>query len=86
MIQSAAINLINKIIINKLPNSIFKLFKINRRSNVEIVTFYKPKTTKTENFFLYKALKMYNKIPKEIKTSKKFKGELKTHLTSSKAP
>ena len=52
MIQCASINLIHKIIINKTPTPIFNIYKINRRSNVDIVTVYKPKNRKTEEFFL----------------------------------
>ena len=64
MIQFSAIKLINKILINKEPNSIFNYFKINRRSIVDIVTTYKPKTKKTENFYIYSALKMFNSLPR----------------------
>ena len=80
MIKFSAIKLIHNIIINKSPITLFNLYKINRRSNVEIVTIYKPKTMKTEQFFIYNSIKMYNKIPKNIKTKKNFKKELKNYL------
>ena len=80
LIKCASINLIHKIISTKIPNSIYSLYKINRRSNVEIVTHYRPKTKKTEEFFIYKAIKQYNKIPKQIKSAKNFKKEIKNYI------
>ena len=80
MIKFAAINIIHNIIINKIPTSIFNLFKINRRSSVDIVTYYRPKTRKTEQFFIYNGLKLYNKLPNDIKIKNNIKRELKIYL------
>ena len=80
MIKCSAVKLLHNIIINKSPTTIFELYKINRRSNVEIVTLYKPKTKKTEQFFVYKGIQIYNKVPRDIKAKMNFKHEIKSTL------
>ena len=72
--------MLHNIIKFKTPESLFELFKINRRKNVDIVTKYRPKTQKTENFFIYKAMKSYNKLPQELKEKNNFKKELKKYM------
>ena len=80
MIKCSAMKLIHNIIKFKTPIAIFEMFRINKRSNVDVVTIYRPKTQKTEKFYLYNALKLYNKLPKSLKEKHDFKGELKKHL------
>ena len=80
MIKCASVKLIHKIITDKSPITIFELYKINARSNVDIVTHYKPKLKKTEQFFVYKGIQIYNKVPKNIKANKTINMRLKNIL------
>ena len=43
MISNASLKLINNIITDKTPKAIYNLFKINRRSVVDIDLYYMPK-------------------------------------------
>ena len=85
MISSASLKLLNNIIINKEPKAIYDLFKINRRSVVDINLKYTPKTKYYENFFLCKELKIYNNLPKNLKglTNSKFKKSIKEYLKAT---
>ena len=56
MIKCSAMKVIHNIVTLKTPLVIYDMFRINRRPNVAITTFYRPKTQKTENFYLYKGL------------------------------
>ena len=58
------------------------MFKINKRSVVDITTKYIPQSRELRNFFVYKSLKTYNLIPSSIKGMKKskYKTEVKTFL------
>ncbi len=82
MIINASLKTLNNIIINKTPRTIYNLFKINRRSIVDIQTFYQPKSTELKNFFIYKTLKIYNHLPKVLKEldHTKFKKQIKTYM------
>ena len=53
MILCSAMKFIHNVIKSKTPKSIFDMFKINRRPNVDIVTLYRPKTQKTLKFFTF---------------------------------
>ena len=84
-ILNASLKLLHKIIINKKPNSIYNMFKFNRRQNVDIVTLYIPKTVNYESFYVYKGLKNFNKLPKNLKNlpPEKFKSKIKQHLKAN---
>ena len=81
LIDCAVLNLIHKIIINKTPSVIYNYYKIPNRAVVDITTKYIPKQVKTEKFYIYSGIKMYNKISVDIKNSKNFKGKLKIHIS-----
>lgn len=85
MISYASLKLIHNIIINKMPKSIYDLFKINRRSVVDINLKYVPKTRNYKQFYICKELKNYNKLPQTLKGSNKFKFKisLKEHLKAT---
>ena len=53
IILCSSMKTIHNIIKFKTPISIYNMFRINKRSNVDIVTFYRPLTQKTENFYIY---------------------------------
>ena len=69
MIMNASLNFIHSIVINKNPKSIYNLFKNaeNRRTIVAINTSYYPKSKVLKNFFMYKALKIYNNLPSSLR-------------------
>ena len=86
MIANASIIFIDGIVKNKMPRSIYSLFKNaeNRRSVVAINMTYRPKSKTCKNFFLYKALKIYNELPSQLKSldTFKFKKKCKVHLNN----
>ena len=84
IIKCASIKLVNNILCTKTPKVLFDLYKVGRRSTVNTVTIYKPKTKKTESFFLYKGLSQLNQLPKNIKIAKNFKSEIKSYIMNSK--
>ena len=61
---------------------LYNLYKIPKRSVVEITPIYIPKTVKTTKFFLYSGMKLYNKLPNSIKQGKNFKSKLRYHISS----
>ena len=85
MISNASLKLINGIVIDKTPKAIYNLFKINRRAVVDINLKYIPKSKYYEQFFLYKELKNYNKLPQTLKglSKFKFKKSIKEYLKST---
>ena len=85
MISNASLKFINNIIISKAPKAIYDLFKINRRSVVNINLRYIPKSKYHENAFLCKELKNYNNLPKTLKglTNLKFKKSIKEYLKAT---
>ena len=85
MISNASLTLINDIFINKTSKALYNLFKINKRSVVDINLKYMPKSKYYEKFFLCKELKHYNKLPKTLKglSKQKFKMSIKEHLKTT---
>ena len=86
MIANASIIFIDGIVKNKMPRYIYSLLKNaeNRRSVVAINMTYRPKSKTFKNFFLYKALKIYNELPSQLKSldTFKFKKKCKVHLNN----
>ena len=80
LINQSALNMLHKIIINKTPNSLYKLYKIPNRRVVDITTKYIPKAVKTQKSYIYSTLKDYNRLPPHIKNSNNLKKTLKAHL------
>ena len=80
LIDKSVINTIHNIITKKTPTSLYDLYKIPNRQVVDISTKYKPKTAKTEKFFIYSGIRLYNKLPSEIKNAKNFKVKLRSHM------
>ena len=79
MIKYSSINLLHNILNKNEPKIIINMLKINRRSVVDINTKYIPQSRELKSFFIYKSLKLYNAIPKELKhlETNKFKKALK---------
>ena len=80
IILSSSLKFIHNTITNKMPVSVYNLFKINKRKGVDIVPIYRPKTQKIENFIIYTGIRKYNKLPNYLKDKRNFKKELKQHL------
>ena len=60
--------IINKIIINKSPETIYRLFKTNQNTRTvsDITTASMPRNKKFTNFYIYKYCKFYNSFKREI--------------------
>ena len=82
MIKYSSINLLHNILNKNEPKIIINMLKINRRSVVDINTKYIPQSRELKSFFIYKSLKLYNAIPKELKhlETNKFKKALKKYI------
>ena len=82
MIKYSSINLLHNILNKNEPKIIIGMLKINRRSVVDINTKYIPQSRELKSFFIYKSLKLYNAIPKELKhlETNKFKKALKKYI------
>merc|ERR1711895_365595 len=89
MINWSIVKAIHKILHNQGPSNLAKYYKVNKRSsaNISVVNF--PKTKTSRNFYMYKGLQLYNKLPMEykklkpetfkIKGLKYFKSNLQVH-------
>ena len=82
LIDCSVLNFNHKLITCKTPEVLYNSYKIPNRAVVDIVPTYIPKTVKTEKFFLYSGLKMYNKLPISLKNAKNFKTKLKDYISS----
>ena len=67
IIQSSSLNFIQKIIYNNSPETISDLFTYPSRVVKDIVTVEVVICKETQNYFLYKTLKLYNTLGSEIK-------------------
>ena len=81
-IQYAALNFIHKILYYGRPDSLFNLFCIPSRKAKDIVPYDKLSSKTTKNFYIYKALALYNRLKSELKClpPKKFKVKLRKCL------
>ena len=73
MITHSAIVTLHSIIINRTPNSIMALFNntTTLRTKKDISTKYIPRTSKFIHFYINSGLKLYNKLPHNIKHKSK---------------
>ena len=73
MVLHSSLTILHSIFQNKKPRSIINLFKMNEnsRSVKEIYPKYVPKSALYLNFYSVKGLKLYNKIPQNIKIKNK---------------
>ena len=69
MISHVAIVTIHTILYKRTPQSIIKLFSniTLTRTTKDISLKYTPRTTKFQKFYLYSGLKLYNKLPTNLK-------------------
>ena len=83
----ASVKFLNKIITNKIPDSIILLFqKINKRAmDNKLRPLYKPKTAKLSKHIIYKASNIINQLPNHLKNIpiKVFTKKLKVYLQSN---
>ena len=81
LILISSLNTIHKITINKYPPCMTQLFKNpeKMRKGSTIATKYIPLSVKMSKFFIYKYIKTYNNIDKNVraKQPKQFKNEIK---------
>ena len=84
MINYASIKTIHSVIKTGVPRSIYKYFKINKRTCSEITPKVYPMKKFSRELYLYKALNIYNKLPTNIKilNPKQFKLKAIRHLKS----
>ena len=70
MISHAAIITIHTIVHKQIPQSILQLFSniTLTRTSKDIALKYTPRTTKFQKFYLYSGLKIYNKLPQNLKS------------------
>ena len=80
IITCSSVKFIHTVLKTQTPSVIFDLYKVGGRSIVKTVTKYKPKTKRMENFFLYKGLLEYNKLPLDVVSAKNFKAEVKIYM------
>ena len=84
MILYSSLNIIHKTIHNKKPPGLLSYFKINNKARKvkKVATSYIPLSTKLNNFYIYKYLKIYNSIDQDIlkKSVKGFKNEIKLSI------
>ena len=84
MIYYSSINIIHKVLIQKTPNNIYKLYRNpdNKRSVSEVTPNYILTTEKYKKFYIYKYIKQYNELDSYIrlKEVKPFKKEMKEIL------
>ena len=73
LIDMSVLNFIHKVMTSKTPDVLYNLYKVPKRSIVDITPKYIPKTAKTEKYFLYIGMKKYNKLPILIKKLQLFK-------------
>ena len=84
MIANATLKYIHKILTNKTPAGIFKYYRKNGRDTTHTTTIYKPKSDYTKKHIIYLGIKMYNRLPNDIKTLpiKRFAKSVKQHVTT----
>ena len=70
MINWSVIKTIHKILYHQDPSNLAKVYKVNKRSSAKISVVACPKNGKSRNFYMYKGLELYNKLPVEYKKLK----------------
>ena len=84
LILYSSLNIIHKTIQNKKPTGLLLYFKINDKARKvkKVATNYIPLSTKLNNFYIYKYLKIYNLIDMDIlkKSVKGFKNQIKLSI------
>ena len=67
MITRSAVMIIHKIIINKSPETIYRLIKTNQNTRTvsDITTASMPRNKRFTNFYIYKYCKFYNSFKRE---------------------
>ena len=84
MIHFSSITIIHKILKTKQPPSLLNIIRINNntRTNTQLTTQYIPKTEHFKKFYIYKHLKLYNKMDTDIKSKSiiGFKNEMRQRL------
>ena len=82
LIQFSSLNFIHKIIYKNSPETISDIFKYPSRTAKDIVPVELINCKETQNYFLYKTLKLYNTLGSEIKMlcPNKFKIKLRKIL------
>ena len=88
MIECSSINIIYKLLKNKEPKSLIKLYKApsNPRKSSRWYPIYQPKSINMQNFIIYKSIKLFYLLPNELQNVKEsqFKIKLKTHYINAK--
>ena len=85
MIRCSTVKQIHSILSNNSPKNLLTKFKVNKRKTAAITLISIPKTTKSQNNYLYQGLKEYNKLPLELKqlSYKKIKHKIKIHYLNN---
>ena len=67
-----------------MPSALYKFYRINKRRSANVSASRVHKSKMSQDFFLYKGIKMFNDLPNNIKyfSKKQFKVALKKHLRS----
>ena len=76
---------IHKIKLNKIPESIYKMYNTNakpKRSKTSLLPKYTPKSRKLNNFIFYKFSKIHNNLPDDLINLelKKVRKHIKWHI------
>ena len=81
-IQFATLTFLHKLLFSKRPPQLYDLFKLPNRKAKDILPVEKLKCKATKNFFMYKAITLYNGLKPELKELPpiKFKVKLKKVL------
>ena len=67
LINVSVLKTIHSVITTGQPKAIFRKFEFNRRSTANIIIKRFPKCKQGQDFYLNKGLKLYNKLPAELK-------------------
>ena len=86
MIDISTLKALHSLLNNTTPVNLYNKLKFGRRQNAQITLHDIPKTKKTEIFYFYQGLKLYNNLPKKIKmlSKSKFKFHVKYFITNNR--
>ena len=84
LITVSVLKTIHAVVTTGKPRAIYGKFKFNRRSTANINIKRFPKCKQGQDFYLNKGLKIYNKLPADLKqcNKKQFKNKIVKYLKS----